>query len=349
MERSGEFLDFMARTHGFDHPLTNQGVLEHFFLGKEGSSLTVSCLEIDGIIRGALGYIPTLFLWDFNRVEGVWTSVWFVEEEFRQGGGSLLLRKIMERFPIVGGHGASEDNQQIVGHLGHSFLPYIPKFVHVIRSFSFEGHRVRDTAGALELTHPWSAVQPTKFLRGAFAPVWEAYEELRFSTLRNAEYLRRNYEENPYFEYYIFETGQYSTPSIGIVRIIQIQGSIIGCRVLEIFGPSGADFQSQNFQLVHSMMAFARNQGCDYLECHTSSKIFGDVFSAFGFARDDLGLLPSLVSPLSRHRTGQNFELWVSPSISSVVCPSRDFYVTRGDGDQERPGSPELEEKDASR
>lgn len=349
VERSAELRAFIARTHGSSHPLTQQAVLEYFFLDSGGRTLTLSCLEIDGALRGVLGYLPSVFLWDFNRVDGVWTSVWFVEKEFRHGGGGLLLRRMMERFSIVAGHGASEDNQAMVGRLGHSFFSYIPKFVYVPLSFSFEGHRVRDTARVFALKHVQSTCQPKTHLEEGYSPRWDAYEELRYSTLRDAMYLHKKYHSNPFLRYHIFTTGNLETPSVGVVRILQIQGLITSCRVLEIFGPSGAEFQNQNYQLAESLLSFAIDQGCSYVECHTNSEIFGEVFSTLGFARDDLGLLPSLVSPVSRYRTGQNFELWASSLVGAAADTANKFYLTRGDGDQERPGIATLEDTDATR
>ena len=57
-----------------------------------------------------------------------------------------------------------------------------------------------------------------------------------------------------------------------------------------------------------------------------------------GFARDDDGVLPSLLDPIDMSRRFQNLELYVSPALRLKYPGAEEqFTVTRADGDQDRP------------
>jgi hypothetical protein len=332
---------FMALTHGQMHPLRQRDLFEWFFLRNPNSDDANLIVAYDGAkLVSLLGYIPTNFYWNGKVVLGAWMAHWMTLEQYRNGIGTLLMRRITEMYPIVAGQGASMMNQLIVTKMGFSFTEEIPKVVYLIQpNILFEElgyvstNKISNSRDNLVGTAiPFNSITPE-----IYQPDWAQYPDLKFGTLRDLDYLHSRYLAYPFHKYHVFIEGNKTTPIVVIIRIIETNKKLKVARILEFFTPQGENYQYVASKLLLKVINFAELNGCSYVDFYTNSEFQLGLLRNIGFY-DESGLLPSLLDPIDLTRKFQNFELFVSEDLQreSPDCVDN-FYISRADGDQDRP------------
>jgi hypothetical protein len=248
------------------------------------------------------------------------------------------MKRLMELYPIVAGQGASVMNKKIVEAMGHEFVPIIPKMVGVIdrsliQDLLQEPHRFNKNlsipANISKQKGPQSLTQEVN---------WKEYSNIKFGTLRDADYIYRKYLVNPFLEYELITAGDQRTQTIVILRIIQTNLGFKVARIVEFFGPNISDYESQWKEALDEILILANKRECAYIDFYSTSSMINKFLTEMGFYEDNEGVLPSLLDPVEMSRKSQNLELFVDPSLKAAESISiKDFFVTRGDGDQDRP------------
>jgi hypothetical protein len=341
MKDWGQMDSFMALTHGQMHPLRQRDLFDWFFSRNPNSEDANLIVAYDGgKLVSLLGYIPTNFYWNGKVVLGAWMAHWMTLEEYRNGIGALLMRKITEMYPIVAGQGASIMNQSIVTKMGFSFTEKIPKVVYLIkpnRLFEELGYQSPYKISNSYDNFVDTAIPVNSITREIYQPDWAQYPDLKYGTLRDLDYLHSRYLAYPFHEYHVFIEGNKTTPTVVIIRIIETNKQIKVARVLEFFTPQGKNYQDVASKLLLKVINFARISGCSYVDFYTNSETQLSLMRNIGFY-DECGLLPSLLDPIDLSRKYQNFELFVSEDLK-IEFPDciNNFYISRADGDQDRP------------
>ena len=332
---------FLAVTHGENHPLRHRQLFDWFFLrNKEKGFANLIVAYEENKLISLLGYIPTTFIWGDEVIEGAWMAHWMTLEGHRFGIGALLMKKITEMFPIVAGQGASQMNREIVTKMKFRFLEKIPKMVYVFnyekieKIFDFQPKdkivKERDDLG--------NAIEVHKLSRENFNPNWDAYPSLQYGTLRNSEYLNYRYIKYPFFKYHVFVEGDRTDPALLVARVVNTSRGIRVARILELFFPENDMGKKRGLLLVNRCLNFFEQQNCDYADFYNNSKSCLNLLLEAGFIAEDLGELPSLLDPIDMSRRFQNLELFIAPFLKKKYPNCEDqFYVTRADGDQDRP------------
>jgi hypothetical protein len=333
--------NFISRTHGKRHVMQERMLFEWFYCrnGAEDANLVVGRDGSD--LVSILGFVPTTFHLNGQQVSGVWTALWFTIPEYRHGVGALLMRRLSERFSIVAGQGASSMNRAVVTAMGHHFLDTIPKVVGVLDTQAMESWiNTPRWKSSLRVLSPHLGVSARGLEAESFLPKWENYPHMAFSTLRDFTYLHTRYVSNPFFEYQVRVIGDPETPSVAVYRRISTTTGLVVGRVLEFFGPRGAQFQRQNQALLTLVVAECAEIGCTYIDFYCTDLDSVAMFEDSGFVRDDEGDLPSLLDPIDGSRRQQNLEYFVNQgSVDSAGSWRGCLYATRGDGDQDRPNA----------
>jgi len=339
--RWGELKLFIKQTHGDNHVMQNKALFEWFFSPNPDRDVYNMIVGIkNDCIISILGYIPTKFIVNGKIINGAWTSLWFTLPEERGGIGALLMKRLMELFPIVAGQGASSMNKKIVEAMGHEFEPVIPKLVGVI-----DKSLIQDL---IQGSHKFdeSLVIPLKLRKQKDVANlnlelnWKEYSNIKFGTLRDADYIQRKYITNPFLQYEIITSGVENTPTIAIVRIIQTNLGFKVARIVEFFGPEISIYESQWKEVLGEIVMLSNSRNCAYIDFYSTSIMIKKFMIEMGFYEDNEGELPSLLDPVERDRKSQNLEVFVDPSLKAAESIGiRNFFVTRGDGDQDRPNA----------
>jgi hypothetical protein len=331
---------FFAETHGVNHVLRNRSLFDWFFLrnGNHEANLIVA-YEGDRLIS-LLGYLPTRFLWGDEVVDGTWMAHWMTLEGYRSGIGALLMRRITELYPIVAGQGASLMNQEIVTMMKFKFQERIPKVVSVLNPRRIETilgvGAFRDAGSVSE-----STVLPMRCAainHERYNPDWTQYPSLKFGTLRDAAYLSHRYIDYPFLKYEVFIDGPRSSPAVCVARIIDTAAGIRVARLLEFFFPETLGGREQGKVLIKQCMGLFMSCDCDYVDFYCTADAALGLLLEVGFDYDADGRLPSLLDPIDMSRRFQNWELHISRDLKVRYPEAEDrFYLTRADGDQDRP------------
>lgn len=332
---------FIAITHGENHVLRNKPLFEWFFLRNDSKDIAnlIVAYEGDKLIS-LLGYLPTKFLWGRDVINGVWMAHWMTLEEYRFGIGALLMKKMTEMFPIVAGQGASSMNEKIVTKMKFEFLKQIPKVVYVFNhdkiwhTFNFRVKKKID--GGIEKDGvPKEAKLITEEI---YRPNWSLYPSLRYGTLRDCDYITFRYIDYPFFKYFVFIEGDPCTPAVCVIRIIYTTAGIRIARILEFFFPDQESGEMETLLFVRKCINFCKQQNCDYVDFYCTANTPINLLLKAGFNIDNMGVLPSLIDPIDMSRKFQNLEIYVSSELKNKYpnCEG-EFYVTRADGDQDRP------------
>jgi hypothetical protein len=334
-----ELNQFIKQTHGDRHVMQNKALFEWFYSPIPDQNVYNTIVGVkDNKVISILGYVPTKFLVNGKFINGAWTALWFTLPEERGGIGALLMKRLMELYPIVAGQGASVMNKKIVEAMGHEFVPIIPKMVGVIdrsliQDLLQEPHRFNKNlsipANISKQKGPQSLTQEVN---------WKEYSNIKFGTLRDADYIYRKYLVNPFLEYELITAGDQRTQTIVILRIIQTNLGFKVARIVEFFGPNISDYESQWKEALDEILILANKRECAYIDFYSTSSMINKFLTEMGFYEDNEGVLPSLLDPVEMSRKSQNLELFVDPSLKAAESISiKDFFVTRGDGDQDRP------------
>jgi hypothetical protein len=336
-----ELKSFIKQTHGNNHVMQNKELFDWFY------SPNPHCDEYNIVVGvknnqiiSILGYLPTKFLVNGNVIAGTWTALWFTLPGERSGVGALLMKRLMELFPIVAGQGASAMNKNIVEALAHEFEPKIPKMVGIIdrvpiQDLFQESHKFTE-----KLLIPVKKSKKKDNSSINLEINWEQYADIKFGTLRDADYIQRKYLANPFLQYEIIVTGNKHNPTIAIVRIIQTDLGFKVGRIVEFFGPEISNHESQWKDALDEIVMLSESRECAYIDFYSTSIMINQFMSRRGFYGDNEGALPSLLDPVEKDRKSQNLEVFIDPGLKAKENISiRNFFVTRGDGDQDRPNA----------
>jgi len=332
---------FIAMTHGKDHVLRNRPLFDWFFLRNKDKQLANVIVGYEGNkLVSLLGYLPTRFLWGGEEISGAWMAHWVTMEGHRFGIGALLMKKITEMFPVVAGQGASQMNQQIVTKMKFKFLERIRKVVYVFNHDKVErifNYRIQKkdnlSLGKFDVASETTTVTPKMF-----CPNWKLYPSLRYGTLRDSDYLNYRYIDYPFFKYNIFIEGEADSPVLLVARIIEASEGIRVARILEFFFPEDESGKAMGLSLVNKCLTFFKLHHCDYTDFYCTSNVHLNLLMEANFINENIGALPSLLDPIDMSRRFQNCELFVSARLKEKYpdCEN-EFFVTRADGDQDRP------------
>jgi len=171
-----------------------------------------------------------------------------------------------------------------------------------------------------------------------YDPDWAAYPSIVFGTVRSAQYLDWRYLRHPVFSYRIKSTGGARHPAVCIYRVENTRGSAqypVG-RITELFFPDTESGRQDGIRVLKAALADLQRADCAFADHYCSSGPCRSVIEAAGMeTATDLPLATRL-SPIEATHHHQNLEVWSKPA-NPYPSDLGDFYITKADGDQDRP------------
>ncbi len=336
-----EMHDFIAETHGPNHPMTQIELFSWFFCRRQNKNhANVLIARDNGQLVSLLGYLPTSFLLENEFIDGAWMAHWMTLKSHRHGIGAILMRRMTELYSVVAGQGASNMNKPIAKKLGYSFDDSLKKAVFLFNSEMLKIHFNSDYENS---TTPFCPRLDYKTHVKNLTPVnydpnWSLYSELAFSTLRNRDYLNKRYALFPFHDYTIMVDGPRDRPTLCIFRIVNTNIGLKVGRIVEYLTPTEYVTKSEGCPMIIQCISLMKEEGVAYIDFYTSSKNYLNKFIYSGFVEDACGVLPSLLDPIDPSRKFQNCEVFVETKLKCKLDQKKiSLFVSRGDGDQDRP------------
>ncbi|MGD9901836.1 MAG: GNAT family N-acetyltransferase [Vicinamibacterales bacterium] len=294
-------------------------------------------------VLGCLGFVPAPLDVAGSSFRAAWTANWMVDPAHRRLGlGPLLLRQLMAEFDAVLSVGLERDAVDLLPRMGWEDFGDLTRYAMVL-----------DRAGLARLTGSVATVDvgPTGQYRpsmsspdvvaaspaAAGTEVWDrVWGRHGAGTRRTAAFLDWRYRRHPVFDYHSFVSGQDQGPPTGFVvyRIERVRDLPVSVgRIVELVAEPAAVPD-----LLATVAGHARAAGVAVLDYFCSGRRFDAAVVASGFLPGDcpeVRDLPLLFQPVNRDRRAIRFMGYVARLPAGTA--GLDWYVTRGDGDQDRP------------
>jgi len=325
----------------------------------EPERLSFLTAKARGEIVGILGLIPVDFCLHGSRARGAWLAMWMAAPEWRchRVGLRLLQQAMAGEYAVLAVLGSNRAGLHVYRGLRFDTCDEgLARWVHVIcpdslcsllqaspRPFPEEDFSTWIRSSRC------SAVPVPAGLRHAgwsdeAAKRWDHVWHQRFApqicgTWRDSSYLRWRYIQHPRFHYHlIFAENRHDRQIEGLLvyRVETVQNRTEKVvRVVEFLATETA-----GAFLAYTLLEGAQVAGAAFADFYCASARFSAPLESAGFVRQDRmpTPLPALFQPLAFEYSGLTgaIKFQVSTERTSVFARP-DLYITRSDGDQDRP------------
>ncbi len=314
---------------------------------------------------GMLGRIDFEFNVRGTLVPGVWLSQWLTTPDVRADGVGLRLLWAIHDLGVgaVFVLGANETAGKVYAALGFELLAGLPRWVGV--------YDVTRSVRLLEAIRPGTerkdleeicarhlvdvsrerssdpevqVVEWSEPLTAAWDLCWTDHlAPALLSPSKDSSYVRRRYIDHPTFRYEIRLARNPRTGNVlglTVFRVEQIRGrSEKVLRVLEFLATAEAERA-----LARSVVQAAQSYDTIFADFYCTSEGAARALERIGFRRDVAAGpgFPARFQPVEAGHSQIGGAFWVSASLRRQLAPgkllaSSDFYITKSDGDQDRP------------
>lgn len=322
---------FLVRCYGERYVLRDQALMRWQY-GLTPEDLGIFWYGTEDEVISILGYRATPMFWGGvdKPVRAAWVTNWMTDPAHRSGVGAALMRRAQELFPVVLAQGASAFNKPIAERLGFRILEPIGRMIAV-----FDAARTHEflAEGVLPAE---LGIEDKDIQSEDYTPDWKRYPScMHFSTIRDAAFIDWRYRRHPAFDYRVLTKGS----ALCVWRMETSRGNVedkVG-RIVELIHADGD--RSSGEVVLRAALGQMRAEGAAFADFLCSAKVFRDTAEVVGMTdATDLALAFRL-SPVEKRLRRQNIEFWADSGLPQP--PDLDFwYVTKADGDQDRPNHP---------
>jgi hypothetical protein len=328
--------DFIETHWRAGHRLARDGELLRWLYRHPDDDRLLSVLACrdGGRLVGMLGLVQRPFCWLGRALPASWIALWLAAPEARERqAGLALLEDALSRFDVLACLGLNDDAERIYRALRFHVVRPLPRLVRAVDPRAFA--RLASEADAV-LAATARPVPPStevvSWEAGAAAlwqRTWECQIAPRFvGTARDAAFLRWRYVEHPSYRYVVrFAAGAAALVVHRVEDVAGDRGRVV--RFLEALGDPTAVAA-----LVELALAEAPDAALADFTC--SSREAAEPFLRAGFVPEDRVRRPppDRFQPLGRSAHGLAGAFRRRDTAAFAGVP---LYVTRGDGDQDRP------------
>ena len=354
LEEKERLQDFYRKIYRPDYPFLDDRFLlwwfnqNPLFERKDNFSCKIA-LDGDAII-GHFGFLPVAVWAEGGGYSGAWTGNFVVDQAYRgQGIGRKLARAIMSEFDVTLDIGANELAEKVLSRLGWRNFGGLHRYVGVLdqvqAKFLTDNPKYLDggyIAIQSEINPPGVACEIINEFSQATDEFWDEFKKrIPYATERTHTFLNWRYRDHPLFNYKIFQaTSAGRVAGFAVLRFEEARGipeKVKVTRIVEFLA-----FPEAAAHLLRHIVNFSRENSAALVDFFCSSDMCAEPFRAFGF----------LSSPAS-HNIARLFQPVVlgsrAISFNGANCGKKlnqesfsdqaRWYVTTGDGDQDRPNS----------
>jgi hypothetical protein len=335
---------FLTRAYGPSHVVAASEAFLHWQFRNHGPSRTadysIKVALLDDAIVGCLGYIPVDVDTAARSWRGAWVVNWMVEAEQRRLGlGPILMREVTRQFDVTLNIGPGADARHVLQRMQWTAYGELPRYLRVLDRVAAAHLTPEGTLDwpntPVARTHAAGAtIRDVARFTDEATDLWRRFvEQGAAGASRTAEYLNWRYTEHPLFQYRLFEARQGGRlAGLAVYRVERVKGLPLSVgRIVELFSTEGLEGLLLNGIAEDAMPQAAM---LDFFSPHRSHR---DAMAAQGFLPADdtrCAGLPVVFQPIDRARTGIPFMAEIK-KLSPVAAD--EWYVTKGDADQDRP------------
>jgi acetyltransferase (GNAT) family protein len=334
-----ELRAFFSRVYGPSHVLSDGETFLRWQFGRCSSDVcTVKVVWLNNRIAGCLGYVPVDVALSGGIIRGAWVINWIVDQDVRRLGlGPMLMRDVTREFELTLNLGPNAEARDVLRRMRWTTVGELPRYVIALdaeaATLLMEEPQRWPLTAAVPVSTTAVRVRRVGRFSASATELWNRFQNRRVAgARRSCEFLNWRYADHPSFEYRLFEA--YYGDELGgiaVYRLERVQSREITIgRILELVS---IDECGQG--LLHAVIEDSRPEA-----------VLLDFFSAFpahrvllrdaGFAAGDhpaAASIPIVFQPIDRQRNG----IWFLAELSRAGTPDVDWYVTKGDADQDRP------------
>ncbi len=346
--------EFYRNAYGRDdYPLLDNRFLHWwlhenpFYKGKGFSCKAAYDTEKKKIV-GHFAYVPVMVWTHGKNYSGAWTGNQFVREEYRgQGIARKLVESIMREHEIVLDVGANALAEAVLAKRGWRHFGPLCRFVGVLdpaRAEKLAGDqavleesriKIPDEAGDSSV-----AVREVKGFSETHDAFWSEFRKnIPSATDRSSEYLNWRYRDHPVFHYRILEARRGATGiGFAVWRKEEAAGEWLAVlRLVDFLADSDAELP-----LLKTICEIATQEKAVLIDFFCASKRYGNACKKFGFSEppvaEEIARLFSPIIPKSGPISFNGRDC-KNQFDSDRFFDQEQWYVTTGDGDQDRPNS----------
>jgi len=247
------------------------------------------------------------------------------------GLGALLMRHLLQSTPYIVNLGSSVEGLRLCSSLGMHDKGCLTRFIRVIDS---ECARTLHSNGIFDVTDCSRSKSGSNCTISSVLPSDLCLKAMPTNAvIRDVSYLKWRYADHPTFKYlFAYPSTLDAVLVFRLEDVMDMQFKV--CRIVDFIG-APQDMEC----LLGTVVDHAERCGavlCDFY-CSLPEK-FSQILNTAGFIQenpDSVANFASLFQPLSFHKTRIRFLL----GGKAFKSATQDFYLTKGDSDQDRPNS----------
>ena len=315
----------------------------------KGNRLSAKIAIKDGKIIGHCAFIPQP-IWSNGKVyQGAWTGNLIVDEDYRgMGIGGRIHRATMNEFDTTLDIGANELGEQVLHKNGWTNFGKLNRAVGVIDAQAMKDFTKDKSLPEkyiiktdIRISDNIEVIEQKRF-EDDIDIFWKRYRDnIKNSTERTSQFLNWRYAEHPYFDYKIFTAVRGGkVEGILVVRLENVSecGRII-VRIVEFMA-----FEDSDDALINALIEFAQKENAVFIDFFCAGSKYLKAFEKFNFCTnpEKVRMFTRLFNPIDLERktfstisfNGANVKGKLDPKL---FADKENWYVTSGDGDQDRP------------
>ncbi len=348
---------FYAKNYQPNYLFLNERFFDWLFKenpGNSGDTYSVK-LAMDGIdVVGHLGYIPVTMAGPQSHYQACWLLNLMVNPEYRgRGLGSQLVMEVARMFEITAGLGANAPARRIYSRLGWTDFGCLKRYILICNPYEVR-IMMQDPENR---NYPWPLTSNGLYTWGEqkkveiltvkhFDKTHDQYlipmsEQIGWGTVRSSLYLNWRYLNHPIFDYTCLIAVQPPSREVveGLVvfRTEKIRDMPIRVgHIVELIASSVA-----LMPLLKKIIEIATVDNLAIVDFFSTSDFYADQLRTVGFLPAELhpwGEIPRLFQPIDYRPLGITFVFTAqSKELQVALSEMGSWYVTKGDGDQDRP------------
>ncbi|MBX3394214.1 MAG: hypothetical protein KF841_02485 [Phycisphaerae bacterium] len=323
-------------------------------LGFDGPSILLA-LEHDQIV-GMLGLIPVGFNLRGRLLRGCWLAIWHVIEQARSTSAGLeLLGMLHDLAPeAIGVLGINDRVARIYRGLRYQVMDDLPRWIGIFNIESTSNLIGHCSPGDLQAFRIVLNQDADDFhgilverMEHRFTAKWDEFWNRQLAprligTNRDAAYMNWRYAEHPTFRYERLSARDERGCLCGtaVYRIETVAGSSVRVmRIVEFLANERA-----GLALARRIASDAQEFGVAFADFYCAAPQFAVSLEAVGFRRcgvEPTGpIFPCRFQPLEQSRFAMSGAFRITcehSTLSDSLLTADDLYVTKSDGDMDRP------------
>lgn len=308
----------------------------------------VAVLSLGDKIIAHQGYVPVVFTDGENDYKGFVSASTMVDEDYRRKGLMSYLRKIVQdQYEMAISLGGSAQGIALYSSMGYKYYGDLIRLIAIVNPEKCAGisqntDKLKKTVQIYDgASNDIRTIARFDEIKNELEKLWNEVfpPKTYFCVKRDDEFLDWRYSEHPVFDYKRF--GVWKNGKLEGVIVYRKQyidsanASVI--HITELFGKDEAVRELVNFTVL------SRNESSDvgWIHWFCSSKKLFDVLQKIGFLTPEQiepGIIPIFCSPVDYYKTKYPLMFWIkNEEKHKQMPPFEKWYMTKGDGDADRP------------